>query len=55
MTITEQIEEVGTAGLGLIPTVAVGIGLGIILSIVPVLLLSAGLKITDSIFDRVVN
>lgn len=55
MTLTEQIEETATSGLGLLPTIGAGIGLGIVLSIVPVVLLSIGLRLTDSIFDRVVN
>jgi len=55
MTLTEQIEDVGMAGLSTLPTVSAGIGLGILISIVPVVILSVGLKITDMLFTKVVE
>lgn len=55
MTITEQIEEVGFAGVQAVPTVVAGIGIGILLSLVPVIVMSIGLKITNEVFERVVN
>ena len=55
MTMTEQIEDVAVGGITIIPTVAIGIGLGIFFSIIPVVLMSVGLKLTDTLFDRVVN
>ena len=55
MTLTEQIEKVGMSGLGAVPTVSTGIGLGILIAIVPVVILSIGLKITNSIFYKVVE
>ena len=55
MTITEQIEEVGSAGIKTIPTVAAGIGLGILVSIIPVILMAVGLKLTNELFLRVVD
>jgi len=41
MTLSEQVEEVGFAGVKAVPTVAAGIGLGILVSIVPVILMAA--------------
>ena len=55
MTITDQIENVGSKGLSTVPTVTVGIGLGILISIVPVLVMAVGLKLTNEIFYRVVE
>jgi len=55
MTILEQVEEVGVGGITIIPTLAIGMSLGIFFSIIPVVLMSAGLKLTDVIFSRVVN
>jgi len=55
MTMTEQIEDVTVGGISIIPTVAIGIGLGIFFSIIPVVLMSVGLKLTDKLFERVVN
>lgn len=55
MTLTEQVEEVGMASVSVIPTVAVGMGLGILLSIVPVLVMALGLRLTDSLFEGVVG
>jgi len=55
MTLTEQVEEVGFAGVKAVPTVIAGIGIGILLSLVPVIVMSIGLKITNEVFERVVN
>tara|TARA_R110001583_G_scaffold131763_2_gene283601 strand:+ start:4329 stop:4550 length:222 start_codon:yes stop_codon:yes gene_type:complete len=55
MTMTDQIEDVAVGGISIIPTVAIGIGLGIFFSIIPVVLMSVGLKLTDTLFERVVN
>jgi hypothetical protein len=55
MTYGEQVEAVAKTGLGAIPVISTGIGLGILISIVPVLLMSIGLKITNSIFYKVVE
>ena len=55
MTVTEQIEKVGSSGLSAVPTVSAGIGLGILISIVPVVIMSIGLKITNSIFYKVIE
>lgn len=55
MTLGEQIEDTAKAGIGLVPTVSLGIGMGIIISVVPVVLFSIGLRITDSLFNKVVN
>lgn len=55
MSMTEQIEDVAVGGITIIPTVAIGIGLGIFFSIIPVVLMSVGLKLTDTLFSKVVN
>ena len=55
MTLTEQVEEVGFASVKAVPTVAAGIGLGILVSIVPVILMAVGLKLTNELFMRVVD
>ena len=55
MTIIEQIETTAVGGAKVIPVVGVGITIGIMLSIIPVFLMSFGLKITDKIFSKVVE
>lgn len=55
MSYGEQVESVAKAGLGVVPSVSTGIGLGIIISIIPVVLMAIGLKITNSIFYKVVE
>ena len=55
MTLAEQVEEIGFAGVKTVPTVAAGIGLGILVSIIPVLLMAVGLKLVDELFTRVVD
>ncbi len=55
MTLTKQIESTAVGGLATIPTVSVGIGIGILVSIVPVVIMAIGLKLTNEIFMRVVD
>jgi len=55
MSYTEQVEAVAKGGFGVIPSVSTGIGLGILISVIPVVLMSIGLKITNSIFYKVVE
>lgn len=55
MSYTEQVETVAKGGLGVIPSVSTGIGLGILISVIPVVLMSIGLKITNSIFYKVIE
>ena len=55
MTLSEQVEEVGIAGVSAVPTVAAGMGLGILIALVPVIIMAVGLKITNEIFNRVVD
>jgi len=55
MTIVNEIEDVAMGGVKILPTIGAGIGLGILISIIPVLMMSFGLKLTDMIVDKVVN
>lgn len=55
MSLTDEVEKVGFAGVKAVPTVAAGIGLGILVSIIPVLLMAVGLKLVDELFMRVVD
>ena len=55
MTFGEQIEDVAVGGMSALPAVGTGIGLGILISIIPVTLMAIGLKLTNAIFYRVVE
>lgn len=55
MTFTKQVENTAVGGLSTIPTVSAGIGLGILISIVPVVIMAVGLKLTNEVFMRVVD
>jgi len=55
MTFGEQIEDVALGGMNALPAVGTGIGLGILISIIPVTLMAIGLKLTNAIFYRVVE
>jgi len=55
MTFGEQIEDVAVGGMKALPAVGTGIGLGILISIIPVTLMAIGLKLTNAIFYRVVE
>ena len=55
MTLTKQIENTAVGGISAIPTVTIGIGLGILVSIVPVVIMAVGLKLTNELFMRVVD
>jgi len=55
MTFGEQIEDVAVGGMNALPAVGTGIGLGILISIIPVTLMAIGLKLTNAIFYRVVE
>tara|TARA_R100000353_G_scaffold141237_1_gene100740 strand:- start:572 stop:739 length:168 start_codon:yes stop_codon:yes gene_type:complete len=55
MTYGEQVEAVAKGGFAVIPSVGTGIGLGILISIIPVVLMSIGLKITNAVFYKVVE
>jgi len=55
MTFGEQIEDVALGGMNALPAVGTGIGIGILISIIPVTLMAIGLKLTNAIFYRVVE
>ena len=55
MSLTDEVEKVGFAGVQAVPTVVVGMGLGILIALVPVIVMAVGLKLTNELFQRVVN
>lgn len=55
MSFGEQIEDVALGGMNALPAVGTGIGIGILISIIPVTLMAIGLKLTNAIFYRVVE
>ena len=43
MSLTDEVEKVGFAGVQAVPTVVVGMGLGILIALVPVIVMAASI------------